>query len=433
MKTTDLAKKALIFGSSLLVASTMFLTTSCASDDDIIDVVDGSTEVTSIDVSSPADYAGTTISGDIESIVKLDASKEYTLAGGVNIRKGAALIIPAGTTIKSDPNESVAYLLVERGAQLYAEGTKDNPIVFTSGAATPARGDWGGIIICGKAPINAGTEATAEVGDVQYGGTVSADNSGVLKYVRLEYTGNAINDDKEHNGFTFNGVGSGTTAEYLQAFMGNDDGFEFFGGTVNANYLVSTGSKDDSFDWTQGWVGSGSYWYAEQANDAGNRGIEGDNNSKNHTAEPYSNPTLTNVTLKGNGTDKGDDGLRLRVGTKATISNVLVTGFSSDVIDVRDITTINHLNAGDLSVSNLNAADDFSYKVDGGTTDEGGEVEYVNYEEDGLKEFSVNTTATGSGEAWLSGWTADLPSDLKVSTVSDELVTDGKTFVATAK
>ena len=145
-------------------------------------------------------------------------------------------------------------MLFRSGGKIEAVGTEDSPIVFTSGTASPARGDWGGIILCGKAPINKGTTATAEVGDVLYGGTDATDNSGTLKYVRVEYTGNAINTEKEHNGFSFNGIGNGTTLEYLQAYMGGDDGFEFFGGTVNASFLVSTGSKDDSFDWTYGWV-----------------------------------------------------------------------------------------------------------------------------------------------------------------------------------
>ena len=179
------------------------------------------------DGSCEYESVGTTLSGDISSDLTLDASLEYTLAGGVHVLGGATLTIPAGTVIKSDPNESVAYLLIEQGGMIDAQGTATSPIVFTSGSSSPSAGDWGGIILCGKAPINSGSVATAEVGDVTYGGSLSTDNSGTLRYVRVEYTGNAINDEKEHNGFTFNGVGSATTVEYLQAFMGNDDGFEF--------------------------------------------------------------------------------------------------------------------------------------------------------------------------------------------------------------
>lgn len=400
MKTTTLTKKALLFGSSLLVASTMFLS-SCGDDDSVQPSANTDNIVTSIDVTAPAMFEGTTISGDIKSVVTLDASKEYTLSGGVHIVAGGALVIPAGTMIKSDATGAIAYLLVEKGGQLYANGTSSNPIVFTSGKATPDRGDWGGIIICGKAPINVGSTATAEVGSVQYGGTVSNDNSGVLNYVRVEYTGNSINADKEHNGFTFNGVGSATKVEYLQAYMGNDDGFEFFGGSVDTKYLVSTGSKDDSFDWTQGWVGTSSYWYAEQANDLGDRGIEADNNGDNNAATPFSNPTISNITLKGNGATSSDDGIRLRVGTKAALSNVMIDNFGGKGIQVKDDQTGLNVNDGSLTVTNIASTNssDFAFP-DNVTAD---------------KKFTNGTTATGSGSSWMSGWTKELSADKKVT------------------
>ncbi len=402
METLTLRKRALTFGSSLLVAS-MLVFSSCGDDegDTPTPTTNDDATVTAIDVTRPIDFAGTELSGDISNVVILDASKEYTLSGGVHILKGGALVIPAGTKIKSKIGGAVAYLLVEKGGQLYANGTAASPVVFTSGEATPKRGDWGGIILCGKAPINVGTTATAEVGSVQYGGTVSADNSGVLSYVRVEYAGNAISATKEHNGFTFNGVGSATKVEYLQSFMGNDDGFEFFGGTVNASYLVSTGSKDDSFDWTQGWSGTASYWYAEQANDAGDRGIEADNNSDNNTASPYSNPTLSNVTLKGNGSVSSDDGVRLRVGTKGQISNIMIDNFGGKGIQVKDDATANNVNDGSLAVTNIaitNCSAEFAYP-DAVT-----------------KKFTNGTTATGSGTNWMSGWTSELDASLKVAT-----------------
>lgn len=389
MKTQTIVRKALIFGSSLLVASSLLLS-SCSKDDG-----DGSDPI----VTDSTDTAVSTLTGEIKSDITL--SKTVSLVGGVHVKDGVTITIPAGAKITADVNESVAYLLIEQGGKIMAEGTAAEPIVFTSGKATPDRGDWGGIIICGKAPINAGTTATAEVGAVIYGGTESADNSGVLKYVRVEYTGNSINEEKEHNGFTFNGVGSGTTLEYLQAYMGNDDGFEFFGGTVDANYLVSTGSKDDCFDWTYGWTGSGSYWYAEQANDKGDRGIEADNNSSNQSASPYSNPTLKNVTLKGNGSVSSDDGVRLRVGTKGNISNLMVDNFGGKGVQVKDDVTAGHVNDGSLVVSNIkisNVSADFAYP-DAVTED---------------KKFTNGTTATGSGTTWMSGWTSELSSTLKV-------------------
>jgi hypothetical protein len=338
------------------------------------------------------DGSQTTLNKDITKDVTLPG-KEYTLAGGVHVKEGATLTIKPGTVIKNDPNESVAYLLVEQGGKLMAEGTETEPIVFTSAASSPARGDWGGIILCGKAPVNGGTR-TAEMGNVTYGGNDPADNSGVLKYVRLEYTGNSINAEKQHNGFTFNGCGSGTTAEYLQAYMGKDDGFEFFGGTIVANNLVSSGSLDDSFDWTYGWAGGGSNWYAEQSSDEGDRGIEGDNDSKNNSNSPYSNPTLTNITLKGRGVSAGTDGMKLREGTKGKITNVLISDFK-DGLEVEHDQTVKNAGDGSLSLSKITisgASADWAVKAAGSASDSTSAATKVN--------AAVDGTGTGSANFW---------------------------------
>ncbi len=321
----------------------------------------------------------------------------------VYVKNGATLTIEPGVIVSSDPNEAVAYLLIEQGAKIMAQGTDVSPIVFTSGAATPARGDWGGIIICGEAPINKGTTATAEVGDVLYGGSNAADDSGILEYVRVEYTGNAINSEKEHNGFTFNGVGSGTTLSYLQAYMGGDDGFEFFGGTVNASYLVSTGSKDDSFDWTYGWSGNGSYWIAEQAADEGDRGIEADNQGGANGATPFSNPTLTNITINGRGVAASTDGMKLREGTKGNISNVMIDGFK-DALEVEHDQTVTNAADGSLSLSNIKitgATNDFIVKSAGlAAGDSTTAVTNVGN--------AIGTAATGAGSDWRAVWSLGL-------------------------
>ena len=292
-----------------------------------------------------------TISGTISSDQIWTGDSKYILAGGFHVKEGVTLTIESGVTITSSKTEpTVAYLLIERGGKILAEGTAANPIVFTSGQDNPQRGDWGGIIICGKAPINNGMEATAEVGDVLYGGDISDDNSGILKYIRLEYTGNSINSEKEHNGFTFNAVGSETLVEYLQVYMGNDDGYEWFGGTVNAKYLVSTGSKDDSFDWTYGWIGKGQFWVAQQKDDIGDRaGIEGNNNGGNNTATPYSNPTLSNLTFIG--AEDGDgknQGLKLREGTKVTIYNMIVANMPKRGVQIEHDVTLANMENGEL-------------------------------------------------------------------------------------
>ncbi len=354
------------------------------------------------DGSCEYDAPETRLSGDVTEDLTLDLSYEYTLAGGVHIKSGVTLTIPAGTVIKSDPNESVAYLLIEQGGKINAKGTDTEPIVFTSGATSPAAGDWGGIIICGKAPINNGTTATAEVGDVLYGGSDAADNSGTLEYIRVEYTGNAINDEKEHNGFTFNGVGSGTTLSYLQAYYGNDDGFEFFGGTVTADYLVSSGSGDDSFDWTYGWIGSGSYWIAEQANGIGDRGIEADNNGDNNGATPASNPTLSNITLTGHSASESD-GIKLREGTMGNISNVLISSFQ-DGIEVEHEITVSNAAMGELSLDNITlegiTGSEFAIKGAANSSDSTSAANMI--------DMTIGVDATGAGSDWTAGWTKAL-------------------------
>ena len=184
MKTniTSLYKLA----SLVLIASTLLI--SCSKEDDA---------PTSTTPSGPR-----VISGSITSDMVLTTGTEYVIAGGVHVKNGVTLTIEPGVTVKSSKTEpTVAYLLIERGAKIMAEGTAALPIVFTSGQDVPKRGDWGGIIICGKAPINNGSEATAEVGDVLYGGNESNDNSGILKYIRFEYTGNSINSEKRAQWF----------------------------------------------------------------------------------------------------------------------------------------------------------------------------------------------------------------------------------------
>ena len=304
--------------------------------------------------------------------------------------------------VESDPNEAIAYLLVEQGGKIMAEGTAADPIVFTSGNTTKERGQWGGIIVCGRAPINQGTTATAEVGNVLYGGTDAADNSGVFKYVRVEYTGNAINASKEHNGFTFNGVGTGTQIDYLQAYMGGDDGFEFFGGTVDANHLVSTGSKDDSFDWTYGWVGNGSYWIAEQASDQGDRAIEADNNGNDNSVTPISNPTLMYVTLTGRGAAAGTQAMKLREGTKFSLTDVVIDAFDT-AVSVQHSLTCSELASGGSSLSTLNVTNCTS------------NLEIANHANASDSTAcataitnAITGSATGAGTAWTSGWTASL-------------------------
>ncbi len=311
----------------------------------------------------PSGEAITSVLFEEKNHVKLSSGNTYTLKGGVQLKEGQKITIEAGVTVKSDPVEpTTAYLLIGPGAQINAVGTADKPIVFTSGKSTPKFQDWGGIILCGRAPVNTpGGTAPSEMGvNVTYGGTNAADNSGTLKYVRVEYTGAKQSDTKEHNGFTFEGVGNGTILEYLSSYEGGDDGFEWFGGTVNAKYLVCVGAKDDLYDWTFGWTGKAQFVVGIQGDDVGDRGIEADDNEDNHGATPYSNPTIVNLVLVGSTVAKtGDDPtnpgtnatrmIEFRRGTKANIVNFVGYGFTNGV-RVSDDSTIVNLLDGSLSV-----------------------------------------------------------------------------------
>ena len=260
--------------------------------------------------------------GDITENRILEEGQTYTLTGGLHVKAGATLTIEPGVTIVAQDDDQVDYILIEQGAMIDARGTASAPIVMTS--TRKEAGAWGGLHICGKAPINAGTDAKSEIGDASYGGNEPHDNSGILQYVRVEYGGYAFSEEKEANGFTFYGVGDGTTVDHLQAYGGSDDGFEWFGGTVNVKYLVSTNNTDDSFDWTEGWCGNGQFMIAHQISSECDALMECDNNDNDNMASPISHPVLSNITLVGN--DADGRGVRLRAGTQVELYNAIVTG-----------------------------------------------------------------------------------------------------------
>lgn len=246
------------------------------------------------------------LTGNVTSNMSLTNDKAWTLKGYVYVQDGATLTIPAGTIIKSDVLDKGA-IIVERGGKIMAEGTVDKPIIFTSGLPKGQRrpGDWGGIILLGKAPTNRATEPVIEGGvDRKYGGTDAADNSGTLKYVRIEFGGIAAAPGSEINGLTLGGVGSGTTIENVMVSYGNDDGYEFFGGTVNCKNLIAFSCLDDDFDFDFGYVGSISNAISfknpllSDAGDASN-GIEADNDGSGSNATPNTHPKLKNFTFVG--------------------------------------------------------------------------------------------------------------------------------------
>ncbi len=296
-----------------------------------------------------------TINRDITIKVPEDGY-EWVFAGNIMVVPNGStpttITINKGVTIYFDAEAAAtSFLAIQRGAKIMADGEDATGLItltssneLGSASVEADGGDWGGLVLNGYGNINpcddADCQAEGEGGTGVYGGTNDDDNSGTLRYVLLKYAGRIIGVDNELNGFSFNGVGSGTVLEYLQSYYGEDDGFEFFGGTANLKYAVSTGSKDDSFDWTHGWRGNAQFLLVEQIADRGDRGFEGDNLEGNYEAEPYSTPTISNVTLIGsNGNEDQTTGMRLRHGTKGKIHNALVTGFAAYGIRADDDAT----------------------------------------------------------------------------------------------
>jgi hypothetical protein len=269
----------------------------------------------------------------------------YVLRGAVFVRSGATLSIGAGTRIIGESG-SVGTLIVERGGRLNAIGTREQPVVFTSDQpiGQRGRGDWGGIIINGRAPINfEGGEAAGEGDTGVYGGTDPNDNSGVLRYVRVEFSGIEFSPDNELNGIAFQGVGRGTQVDFVQAHMSRDDAMEWFGGTVDGRHLVMSNAADDSIDWTFGWTGRLQFVAVTQRGDDADNGIEADNNEFNNNVLPRSNPQIYNLTMCGD-PDRSEGGespraANIRRGTALTLRNFLITGFKSTGLQIETSNT----------------------------------------------------------------------------------------------
>lgn len=298
--------------------------------------------------------SGSTLTGTITSDVTLKAGNSYKLSGEYIVKDGATLTIEPGVTIEAVYDDQVDYILIEQGGKINAQGTADQPIVMTSEKKEP--GAWGGIHICGRAHTNAeGGKGSSEIGAAAYGGNVENDNSGTLRYIRLEYTGYAFDEEHEANGISFYGVGSGTTVDHCEAYKGSDDGFEFFGGSVNISNMVVVSCSDDSFDWTEGWNGTGTNLVAYQEAES-TLGydcdclIEADNNENNYSATPISHPKLSNLILVGNGASK--QGIRLRRGTMADIDNAKVCG-KGQPLAVESKETENALKDGKSVLKNM--------------------------------------------------------------------------------
>lgn len=348
---------------------------------------------------NPANFQGTLEAGQSAT---LDASQVYNLTGSFIVKGGATLTIPAGTRIEATGGTS-SYIAVAQDGLIYINGTSTNPVVMTSGSASPATGNWGGLVICGRAYTNkggaTGQTATSEVGDLTYGGDDNTDSSGVIRYLRVEYTGAAFNADKEFNGVSLFGVGSGTVFEYVQAYKSGDDGIEFFGGAVNAKYLVALHSEDDAIDFADGYSGTLENVYIK---DVAKAGVEGSNNGDNGNAMPKTNATLKNFSIIKGALNGDEHGMYLKEGAgNWTCQNIYINGFTKG-LKIKDATTDPAANA---NVDNGNVT--FNPIQFGGTIVTKSEYAGINttYMTEGNNTGAGNTE---SAPSWTTGWTVGL-------------------------
>lgn len=310
----------------------------------------------------PSGASGTcgdsTITGVITSNITLKSCKIYKLDGLVYVANNATVTVEAGTVIKGIKGATGTAgggLIVTRGSKLNAVGTATDPIIFTSNEAAPASGDWGGVVLLGKAPTNHAAAVTVEgitgtpPADATYGGptnNIPGDNSGSLKYVRIEYAGFELSTDNELNGLTLAGVGSGTLIDFVEVYKSKDDAFEFFGGTVNASHLVAIDALDDMFDTDNGYSGTISYALGvsdpNRADKSQSNGFESDNNATGAAVTPNTHPTYNNITIIGqptaaaasitnglpSGTGKYGRAAHLRRNAEFAINSSIFLGFN---------------------------------------------------------------------------------------------------------
>ncbi len=323
------------------------------------------------------------LTGPITTDLTLHSDTLYILQGYVKVSNGAELTIQPGTKIVGDYETKGSSLWILRGSRIVAQGTADAPIVFTSEQPEGSRkpGDWGGLLIFGNGIINRTgviqSEGPTGVSETYSGGTDNADDSGVLRYVRIEFAGyDVTGTGQELNALSSYAVGSGTTYEYVQTLAGLDDSFEWWGGAVDGRYLVSFESGDDHFDWSEGYRGRNQFVIAYQsvrlAPAPGTGGISSDPQgfeadgcpagdagcTDGNATQPFSMPVFANFTVIGTGnavapSTSGDIGLVLRRGTGGYLTHGVVARWQRQGISIRDAQTGDHLAGDSLRVVNL--------------------------------------------------------------------------------
>lgn len=333
---------------------------------------------------------------DITNNLRLPKGKTYVVRGQVSVQAGGVLTVDPGVTVVGSTNQDQPnFIAVLADGQIIADGTRDEPITFTGPVAEP--GSWAGLVLAGRSLCNDAPDTELgcnfeAIPDVVFGGQKFDDNSGILRYVRILWAGQVINEDEELNSLTLCGVGSGTTLEYVQVHGGLDDGFEMFGGSVNGRYLVASQVGDDMFDFDDGYFGKLQFllgWQgSENAGPTGqgtdSNGIESDNSNANNDILPRTQPVISNLTLVGS--VNGNEGVRIRRGSAGIYHNTLITGFKDTCLNIN----------GTSSEGLPNSELAFHYSFLGGCT--GG-----NFEGGGQALWNAGT-GNRTGTPQLNGW-----------------------------
>lgn len=347
---------------ALLIGTLVLSTTACKKDDEDPEPTTPVTPAANFTITDLGDNVFQ-VEGTTTTNVTFTSDKKYLLKEFVYVESGATLTIEPGTIIKGD-KETKGTLIIKRGGKIMADGTSAQPIVFTSNQPAGSRdyGDWGGIIICGRATNNQpGGEAIIEGGpDASHGGNDDNDNSGVLRYVRIEFPGIPFQTNQEINGLTMGSVGSGTTIDHIQVSYCGDDSYEWFGGTVNAKYLVAQATWDDEFDTDFGYRGKVQFAVALRdhniADASGSNGFESDNDAAGSTATPNTKPIFSNVSLFGpyaesSGTPNSlfKRGAHIRRNSRLNMHNTVIAGYPTGILIDGSLAETNAAN-GDLQV-----------------------------------------------------------------------------------
>lgn len=354
----------------LLLGTLGVLTFGCGSDDDEDNGI-----VPNPSTSNVVELRSNSINGNRT----FDKDSVYLLKEFVYVKAPNKLTIEPGTIIKGEGKGS---LIIERGAQIDARGTAQNPIVFTSNAAPGQRktGDWGGVIILGNAPVNLPGTALIEGGvERPYGGTKADDNSGFFQYVRIEYGGSVFSTDNEINGLTMGGVGSGTTIDHVQVSYCNDDSFEWFGGTVNAKYLIAYKTIDDMFDTDNGYSGKLQFLVGlsdpQTSDKSGSNGFESDNDKDGNPVTPQTSAVFANVSLYGpratastTYSSQFGSGMHIRRNSAISVHNSLIAGWPTGLLLDGASTQANADNGKLKFTNNVIAGNAAALKVQSGST-----------------------------------------------------------------